>query len=184
MPDNGYATRKHLAAGVNQSKQKGTRFMKSKITLAIVALAIGLGAARPTLTRQIWFATCTSSSTASAAGEDVANGSIITTAANFTPGGYAACDRRAGNRDREYVLLRKQAGSALTPLLGGAPSVRSRDGSNTVDVTGFVVYQSLSGTVEESFENTRTGRAFSTNYGGRTDCASGRRGLPVLDAAF
>jgi hypothetical protein len=52
----------------------------------------------------------------------------------------------------------------VTPLGGGAASIQIRDGSTTVDVTGFFAFESLSGSVESSTLNTRTRRSLTTDY--------------------
>jgi hypothetical protein len=156
--------------------------MKS-ITLAIVALAIGLGAARTNADQTNLVQNVRVQLYGISQGGTSTNGSIITTAANFTPVDtrrvIAALGTATGNTFSFASRL-----VLVTPLGGGAPSVQVRDGSNTVDVTGFVVYQSLSGTVEESFENTRTGRAFSTDYSVQQIALQDNGGYPSLTLHF
>ena len=52
----------------------------------------------------------------------------------------------------------------VTPLGGGNPSVQVRDGTTTVDVTGFFTYETLSGTVESSIVGLMSGRSLVTDY--------------------
>jgi len=52
----------------------------------------------------------------------------------------------------------------VTPLGGGDPSVQVRDGGNTVDVTGFFIHETLSGTVESALVGLMNGRSLVTDY--------------------
>jgi len=53
----------------------------------------------------------------------------------------------------------------VTPLRNGfVPHFEIRDGSTTVDVSGFITYQPWSGTLETFTQNSRTGRTQGNNY--------------------
>jgi hypothetical protein len=53
----------------------------------------------------------------------------------------------------------------VSPLDGGTPSVQVRDGNKTpVDVTDFVVLQAVTGSINNSVFNTKTGRGSIVSY--------------------
>ncbi len=54
--------------------------------------------------------------------------------------------------------------AVVTRLPDGWPDVDVIDGSNTVDVTSFVVIQPLSGSVDSSVTNTKNGRTSGNSY--------------------
>ena len=72
----------------------------------------------------------------------------------------------------------------VVPLGGGDPSIQVRDGSNTVDVTGFFSHQQLSDSVTSTFLNTKTGKTFETDYSIQRFVLQDRDGYPTLSLHF
>lgn len=72
----------------------------------------------------------------------------------------------------------------VTPLGGGPSSIQVRDGSTKVDVTSFFVYQTLSGSVDSSFLNTRSRRSFSLEYNIERFALQDTVGFPPLGLHF
>jgi hypothetical protein len=111
------------------------------------------------------------------------NGNIVVTAANSV-----AIDTR-----RVIAALAASTGNSfsitsrlvvVTPLGGGPAAVQVRDGSNVVDVSSFLIDQSLSGSVESSFLNKRTGRSFGFSYSVLRFALQDSQGLPPLSLHF
>lgn len=97
-------------------------------------------------------------------GPTTTNGNFITTATIDVTLGTGdiikALGAATGNTfSREAALV------VVTPLPAGSPSVAVQDGANTVNVSSFVWFQALSGQVDTSVANTRTGRSTSSGYG-------------------
>jgi hypothetical protein len=96
-------------------------------------------------------------------GGTTTNGNYIITSANTTTLGTGeiinALGAATGNSFSRAATL-----NVVTPLPDGAPGVTVQDGTNAVDVSSFFRLQSLSGSVDNSVVNTRTGRSSSSDY--------------------
>jgi hypothetical protein len=91
------------------------------------------------------------------------NRNIIRTSTDFARVGTAEVIQQLGtatgnNFSEQANLL------VVTPLPGGSPAIVVRDGTSSVDVSSFFVYEVKTGFVTSSQSNTRTGRSSSTDY--------------------
>jgi len=96
-------------------------------------------------------------------GTTTTNGNYVITPANVTTLGSGeiinAIGTATGNTFSSAATL-----VVVTPLPNGTPGVQVEDGTNFVDVSSFFSFQPLSGSVFNSFSNTRTGRSSSSSY--------------------
>lgn len=96
-------------------------------------------------------------------GGTTTNGNHVITSVNVTTVGSGdvinALGAATGNSFSTGATL-----VVVTPLPNGTPGVQVQDGTNFVDVSSFFAFQPLSGSVESSVANTRTGRTDSTGY--------------------
>jgi hypothetical protein len=72
----------------------------------------------------------------------------------------------------------------VTPLGGGVSSIQVRDGSNTVDVTGFFLHQQLSNVVSNSFPKWKFGNVTETEFSIQEFALQDSSGHPALGLHF
>ena len=153
------------------------------ITMALFAMAIGLGPAQTFADQTNLVQNLHIQLFGISQGGTTTNRGVITTSANFTPMGtrqiIAALGTVTGNTFSSASRL-----VLVTPQDGSAPSVQVRDGDNTVDVSAFVVSQALSGTVVQSTTNQRSGRSFGTQYSVQRLVLQDGSGAPALGLHF
>jgi hypothetical protein len=72
----------------------------------------------------------------------------------------------------------------VTPLDGGAPAIQVRDGENTVDVSGFFIWEQIGEAINSSVLNTRLGASVQNTYRLQRLVLQDAEGCPALPEHF